>query len=94
MCTCSGTPIQKISRTSSQLPDTGQCSFRLFDGTVTADALGSHRAMVLRLPRSGLLQGAEPYVRTVAARKGALAATVREALQEWDDKRRPATAGR
>ncbi|MEE4589138.1 MULTISPECIES: hypothetical protein [Streptomyces violaceusniger group] len=50
--------------------------------------------MVLRLPRSGLLQGAEPYVRTVAARKGALAATVREALQEWDDKRRPATAGR
>ncbi|MFE5118306.1 hypothetical protein [Streptomyces sp. NPDC056669] len=76
---------------SDDIPAAGA---RCFDAWSHISYSGSHQVMVLRLPRSGLLQGAEPYVRTVAARKGALAATVREALQEWDDKRRPATAGR
>ncbi|MFF8960846.1 hypothetical protein [Streptomyces sp. NPDC014894] len=48
---------------------------------------GTHRAMVLINPRSGLLQGAEPYLRDVTARRGTPpenAARLRALLQEWD----------
>ncbi|MEW1551862.1 hypothetical protein [Streptomyces tsukubensis] len=48
---------------------------------------GTHRAAVLCHPRSGLLQGAEPYLRSVAARRGTrpdVAAELRAVLQEWD----------
>ncbi|MER6573937.1 hypothetical protein ABT288_49400 [Streptomyces sp. NPDC001093] len=51
---------------------------------------GAHRALVIAYPRSGLLQGAEPYLRWLAARRDTLsdvAASLREALQEWDDTR-------
>jgi hypothetical protein len=48
---------------------------------------GTHRYWVVESPRSGLLQGAEPYLRGVAARRGThpdVAAELRAALQEWD----------
>ncbi|MFJ4710129.1 hypothetical protein ACIP6I_35590 [Streptomyces anulatus] len=51
-------------------------------------APGTHRARVVMSPRSGLLQGAEPYLRSVAASRGTSAVlTVRlhTALQEWDE---------
>jgi hypothetical protein len=52
---------------------------------------GTQRALVIRHPHSGLLQGAESYLRWLADRKDTLpdvAATLREALQEWDSARR------
>ncbi|MGQ4732665.1 hypothetical protein ACUN3E_34040 [Streptomyces sp. Ju416(a)] len=53
-------------------------------------APGTHRAMVVMSPCSGLLQGAEAYLRSVATRRGVdpeTAAGVREAIQEWDEQR-------
>lgn len=41
-------------------------------------------------PRSGLLQGAEAYLRSLTTRRGVnpeTAAEVRAALREWDDQR-------
>ncbi|MFB8016840.1 hypothetical protein ACFC5E_35970 [Streptomyces rochei] len=58
-------------------------------------APGTHRARVVMSPRSGLLQGAEAYLRSLATRKGVApetAAEVRAALQEWDDQRSAAGA--
>ncbi|MBP5904596.1 hypothetical protein [Streptomyces scabiei] len=49
---------------------------------------GTHRALVTLYPRSGLLQGAEPYLRSLANRKGTLpdvAAMLRTVIQEWDE---------
>ncbi|WP_053084673.1 hypothetical protein [Streptomyces viridochromogenes] len=48
---------------------------------------GTHRALVMGHPRSGLIQGAEPYLRWRADYKNTLpdvAATLREALTEWE----------
>ncbi|WP_327692414.1 hypothetical protein [Streptomyces sp. NBC_00459] len=55
---------------------------------------GTHRALVTLYPRSGLLQGAEAYLRSVAARKSTdpeIAAMLRTAIQEWDEQH--STAG-
>ncbi|WP_333736210.1 hypothetical protein [Streptomyces sp. IBSBF 2806] len=55
---------------------------------------GTHRALVQCHPRSGLLQGAEAYLRSVAARKGIdpeHAAMLRKAIQEWDEQRSTAS---
>lgn len=52
---------------------------------------GTHRALVTLYPRSGLLQGAEPYLCALASRKGTLpdvAARLRTALAEWDEAQR------
>ncbi|MDX3170282.1 hypothetical protein PV736_35800 [Streptomyces scabiei] len=49
---------------------------------------GTHRALVQCHPRSGLLQGAEAYLRSVATRKGTdpeFAAMLRTVIQEWDE---------
>ncbi|MFD9114644.1 hypothetical protein [Streptomyces bottropensis] len=49
---------------------------------------GTHRALVLAYPRSGLLQGAEPYLRWRAGHKGTapeIAAMLRTVIQEWDE---------
>lgn len=48
---------------------------------------GTHRALVNLYPRSGLLQGAEPYLRWLASDRYTLpevAARLREALEEFD----------
>jgi len=48
---------------------------------------GTHRALVLTYPRSGLLQGAEPYLRWRAGHKDTdadVAARLGAALDEWD----------
>ncbi|QCB26666.1 hypothetical protein [Streptomyces sp. SS52] len=48
---------------------------------------GTHRALVTLYPHSGLLQGAEPYLRSLASRKGTLPDVVTRlltALDEWD----------
>jgi hypothetical protein len=48
---------------------------------------GTHRALVQAYPRSGLLQGAEPYLRWLADHKHTrpdVAATLSEALTEWE----------
>ncbi|MEU6895881.1 hypothetical protein ABZ934_29790 [Streptomyces sp. NPDC046557] len=47
---------------------------------------GTYRALVALHPRSGLLQGAEPYLRSLASRKLSepLAPRLRPALDEWD----------
>ncbi|MFI5823733.1 hypothetical protein ACIA8I_32295 [Streptomyces rishiriensis] len=49
---------------------------------------GTHRAPMQCHPRSGLLQGAEAYLRSVATRKGAdpeFAAMLRTVTQEWHE---------
>lgn len=62
---------------------------------------GTHRALVTLHPLSGLLQGAEPYLRSLAARSGTnpeIAAMLRTVIQEWEEQHRhpvpsqPATA--
>ncbi|MFI9080977.1 hypothetical protein ACIGW8_31665 [Streptomyces sioyaensis] len=61
---------------------------RCFDAWSHVSPPGTHRARVLSSPRSGLLQGAEPYLRSVATRKGThpkIAAMLRTVIQEWDD---------
>ncbi|WNI27297.1 hypothetical protein [Streptomyces sp. ITFR-16] len=48
---------------------------------------GTHRALVTLYPRSGLLQGAEPYLRSLANRRGTLpevAARLGAALDGFD----------
>ncbi|WP_159031388.1 hypothetical protein [Streptomyces sp. S8] len=48
---------------------------------------GTHRALVNLYPRSGMLQGAEPYLRWLAVDRYTLpevAARLREALEEFD----------
>ncbi|MEU6053141.1 hypothetical protein ABZ829_22240 [Streptomyces xanthochromogenes] len=47
---------------------------------------GTHRALVALYPQAGLLQGAEPYVRSLASRKVSprLAARLTEALGDFD----------
>jgi len=58
-----------------------------FDSWSHILAEGTHRAMVMKYPRSGLLQGAEPYLRWSAARKGIdskVAEQLRAVLQDWD----------
>ncbi|MFI6530784.1 hypothetical protein [Streptomyces uncialis] len=63
----------------NESPDTDAWSHILHSGT--------HRGLVLTNPRSGLLQGAEPYLRDVAVRRGThpdVAAELRAVLQEWD----------
>ncbi|MFD4528383.1 hypothetical protein ACFWP7_31595 [Streptomyces sp. NPDC058470] len=64
------------------------------DGEVDVDSWshhlnrGTHRALVQCHPRSGLLQGAEPYLRSVATRKGTdpeFAAMLRTVIQERDE---------
>ncbi|MFE2320463.1 hypothetical protein ACFXC8_46865, partial [Streptomyces sp. NPDC059441] len=65
------------------------------DGEVDVDSWshhlerGTHRALVQCHPRSGLLQGAEAYLRSVATRKGTdpeFAAMLRTVIQEWDER--------
>ena len=52
---------------------------------------GAHRAMVVAHPRSGLLQGAEPYLRWfVDHQRMALNARLGAALDEWDAARQNA----
>ncbi|MFE2609677.1 hypothetical protein ACFXI6_50890 [Streptomyces mirabilis] len=62
---------------------------------------GTHRHWVVENPRSGLLQGAEEYLRSVAARRGThreIAAMLNTEIQEWDEQHsgtgipQPATA--
>ncbi|WP_416960861.1 hypothetical protein [Streptomyces sp. Agncl-13] len=51
--------------------------------------------MVVSSPRSGLLQGAEQYLRGAAARKNVhpeIAAMLRAVLDEWDDAQCGSTA--
>ncbi|MFI1576317.1 hypothetical protein ACH4VQ_36635 [Streptomyces anulatus] len=53
-------------------------------------APGTHRARVVMSPRSGLLQGAEAYLRSFATRRSVApeaATEVRAAIQEWDEQR-------
>ncbi|MFJ2781528.1 hypothetical protein [Kitasatospora sp. NPDC087315] len=48
---------------------------------------GTHKTMVIRNPRSGLLQGAEEYLRHTAQRKGVdpgVAEQLGAALKQWD----------
>jgi hypothetical protein len=57
---------------------------------------GTHRAMVMTNPRSALLQGAEPYLRSIATRPGVnpqIAASVRALLQDWAPSAPPRVAG-
>ncbi|WAE70644.1 hypothetical protein OUQ49_33320 (plasmid) [Streptomyces cavourensis] len=61
-----------------------------FDALSHVSAPGTHRARVVMSPRSGLLQGAEAYLRSLATRRGVnpeTAAEVRAALREWDEQR-------
>lgn len=56
---------------------------------------GTHRYWVVKSPRSGLLQGAETYLRSAAARKGThpeIAAMLRAVIQEWDEQHNAASA--
>ena len=49
----------------------------------------------MKSPRSGLLQGAETYLRSAAARKGThpeIAAMLRAVIQEWDKQHNAASA--
>ncbi|MFB1047379.1 hypothetical protein [Streptomyces chrestomyceticus] len=58
-----------------------------FDAWSHVGPYGTHRAMVLKYPRSGMLQGAETYVRSVAGRprcSGALVKRLRDVLEQWD----------
>ncbi|MGW4234946.1 hypothetical protein ACWEF9_37730 [Streptomyces sp. NPDC004980] len=55
---------------------------------IDASSPCTHRSRVLASPHSGLLQGAEPYLRSVAARRGTspvLAYRLRTVLQEWEE---------
>ncbi|MGK4578465.1 hypothetical protein [Kitasatospora sp. HPMI-4] len=57
---------------------------------------GTHKAMVIRNPRSGLFQGAEEYLRHTARRTGVAPGVVERlgaAPEEWDTERgrRPGT---
>ncbi|MFD8622091.1 hypothetical protein [Streptomyces sp. NPDC059513] len=66
-----------------------------FDALSNVSAPGTARARVAMSPRSGLLQGAEAYLRSLATRRGVnleTAAEVRAALREWDDQRSEAGA--
>ncbi|WP_411152622.1 hypothetical protein [Streptomyces sp. A30] len=56
-----------------------------FDAWSHVSPPGTHRARVLSSPRSGLLQGAEAYLRSAATRKGTHAAMLRTVIQEWDE---------
>lgn len=56
---------------------------------------GTHRGMVQEHPRSGLLQGADPYLRWYTGHKDSdphIAAGVRAALDEWDTAQRSGAA--
>ncbi|MEV7160244.1 hypothetical protein AB0N77_37500 [Streptomyces misionensis] len=61
---------------------------------------GTHRALVQARPRAGLLQGAEAYLRSIAARNtdSEYVVMLRAVIQEWDEQRsttdvpQPATA--
>ena len=56
---------------------------------------GTHAAMVTAYPETGLRQGAEDYLRHVAARRGmdpAFTRPIQDALDRWDALRTPATA--
>ncbi|MFD8621412.1 hypothetical protein [Streptomyces sp. NPDC059513] len=56
---------------------------------------GPHRHRVLESPHSGLLQGAEAYLRNVATRRGTsreTTARLRTAIQEWDEQHGPVGA--
>ncbi|MGW7441277.1 hypothetical protein [Streptomyces sp. NPDC054849] len=58
-------------------------------------ARGTHRALVVSYPRSGLLQGAAPYLRWLAGGKHTLpevAARLNAALNEFDVQRNPVRA--
>lgn len=60
---------------------------RCFDAWSHVSPPGTHRYWVVESPRSGLLQGAETYVRDAATRKGTrpeLAAMLRAVIQERD----------
>ncbi|MEV6927438.1 hypothetical protein AB0M46_23435 [Dactylosporangium sp. NPDC051485] len=60
---------------------------RDFDSWSHIAAEETHRAMVTTHPWSGLVQGAEEYLRHLASRPGvdlAVAARLRHALDEWD----------
>ncbi|MEU8622652.1 hypothetical protein [Streptomyces sp. NPDC048623] len=51
---------------------------------------GTHRALVQAHPRSGLLQGAEVYLRSIAARDtdSEYVDMLRTVIQEWDEQQR------
>ncbi|GAB2711708.1 hypothetical protein [Kitasatospora kifunensis] len=51
---------------------------------------GTHTAITMLYPRSPLLQGAEPYLRHTAHRRGVnpdVAAKLQDVLREWDTDR-------
>ncbi|GHB31054.1 hypothetical protein [Streptomyces chryseus] len=59
-----------------------------FDAWNHVSSPGTHRGMVQGHPRSGLIQGAGAYLRSVAARKDTVpeyAAMLRTVIQEWDE---------
>lgn len=63
-------------------------SVRCFDAWNHVSWHGSPRDMVFSSPRSGLLQGAEAYLRDAVTRKGThpqTAAKLRTAIQDWDE---------
>ena len=58
-----------------------------FDSWSHISAEGTHAAMVVGFPHSGLLQGAEDYLRSLVQRKGVnpeVAESMRSALRDWD----------
>ncbi|MFI5670883.1 hypothetical protein [Streptomyces sp. NPDC051704] len=60
---------------------------RRFDAWSDTSPPGTQRGMVLAAPRSGLLQGAEPYLLWCAGHEDTppeVAATLGAALDEWD----------
>ncbi|MFJ8846676.1 hypothetical protein ACIRFF_27700 [Streptomyces cyaneofuscatus] len=65
-------------------------STRCFDSWNHVSSPGTHRRMAVSSPHSGLLQRAEAYLRSAAARKSAhpeIAAMLRTVIQEWDEQR-------
>ncbi|MDJ0385019.1 hypothetical protein [Streptomyces sp. G-G2] len=66
-----------------------------FDAWNHLSSPGTHRGLVQEHPRSGLLQGAGPYLRWYAGHTGTEpddAAAVRAALDEWDAAQRSGAA--
>lgn len=58
-----------------------------FDAWSHVGRSGTHRAMVLSCPQPALLQGAEPYLRSVANHgrvSSEIVTAVRAALREWE----------
>lgn len=68
---------------------------RCFDAWNHVSCPGTHRGMVQAHPRSGLLQGAEPYLRWYAGHRDTdpdVAAALGTGLDEWDAVQRSGAA--